>query len=60
LPTPDGPEDALAILKKKMETDKAARQKQIAATAESAKPATAKADAKPDEPAPSAKPDDKP
>jgi phage shock protein A len=37
LPQPDGPEDALAILKKKMEADKAAKQKQIAATAESAK-----------------------
>jgi phage shock protein A len=37
LPQPDGPEDALAILKKKMEADKAAKQKQIAAAAESAK-----------------------
>ena len=47
LPQPDGPEDALAILKKKMEADKAAKQKQIAATAEAAK-----TDKKPDDPKP--------
>ncbi|MEJ7603960.1 MAG: PspA/IM30 family protein [Kofleriaceae bacterium] len=42
LPSPDGPEDALAILKSRMATDKAAKQKALAA----AKPEEGKAELK--------------
>ena len=38
LPTPDGPEDALAILKSKMATDKAAKQKALAPAKDADKP----------------------
>jgi phage shock protein A len=46
LATPNGPEDALAILKAKMETDKAAKQKALEAGKEVAKDAAPKQDPK--------------